>query len=137
MPLQDIITSRPEYVVYGYKNFLSRLSTIRAQVERDSTQTAGDLKALEAFKQLNIAHTHSAHGYPEWEGSEGQKQLKIDIDEGLHEKLQPLELWCLCEVYDDWPLKVFRGHIYQKIRTRKFYHTLKVKGKSNMKPGKK
>ena len=85
------------------------------------------------FRANNTIHTHTAHGYPEWDGSEADKQLKADIDEGLHEVLEPAELWNLREAYDDYPLPVFRDHIYQEIQTRKFHHSLKVLGKKKMK----
>lgn len=137
MPLNVIFTSRPEFAEYGYTNFSSRLATIRHQTKRDNGRAADDLAAFEAFQALNIAHTHSPHGYPEWESSKAQKRLQKDIDDGLDKMLTPLELWCFREEYDDYPLKVFRDHIYQEHRTRKFYHTLKVKGKSKMKPKRK
>lgn len=38
------------------------------------------------------------------------------------------------ELYKQFPLDVFRDHIYQKIKTDKYLHTLKVKGKGKRKP---
>jgi hypothetical protein len=128
MPLSTIFTSRPEYAPYGYKNFLQRLSTIWAQVKHDLSRKDEDLAAFEVFRQLNIAHTHSPHGYLEWEGSKAQEQLQRDIDDGLHNNLQPKELWLLQEVYDDFPLKVFRDHIAQEIKTWKLEVLPHIKG---------
>ena len=125
MPTQTIFTSRPEYASYGYANFSSRLSSLRKIVARDKTRADDDLEAFLKYKANNIIHTHNARGYPEWDGSDAQKQLKEDISNGLHDEMQPIELWCFREEYDDFPLKVFRDHIYQEVRTRKFYHTLK------------
>lgn len=133
MPTQTIFTSRPEYAPYGYKNFSSRLSGLRKIVARDKTRADKDAEAFANFKANNIIHTHNPRGYPEWDGSKAHKQLEDDIDNDLHELMDPYELWCLREVYDPFPLKVFRDHIYQIIKTRKYLHTLEVKGKSGMK----
>ena len=137
MPSQTIFTSRPEYAEYGYEKFCSRLSRLRVQVKREVKRSDDDLAAFNNFKANNIAHAVTAHGYPEWEGSDAQKQLKKDIDDGYHDLLEPKELWLFREVYDDFPLVVFKDHIYQEVKTRKYLHTLEVKGKKNMKPGSK
>jgi hypothetical protein len=136
MPSQVIFTSRPEYAEYRYKDFCNRLSRLRAQVKQDITQADDDLEAFNHYNANNIAHKITAHGYPEWEGSKAQSQLKEDIDNNLHEMLEPKELLLYREVYDDFPLDVFHDHIYQEIKTRKYFHTLDVKGKSGMKPRK-
>jgi hypothetical protein len=136
MPTNVIFTSRPEYAEYGYSAFSGRLSRLRAQINRELKRAEDDLAAFNNYKAHNVVHKMSAHGYPEWDGSDAQKQLKLDIDDGLHEILEPKELWCYREVYDSFPLRVFKDHIYQEIDTRKYLHTLDVKGKSNMKPSK-
>lgn len=133
MPTKEIFTSRPEYAATGYKLFSSRLSTLRKIVRKDLNRAEDDQAAFDNFRANNTIHTHTARGYPEWDGSEAQAQLKLDINAGLHEELEPSELWALRPEFDDFPLKVFRDHIYQEIRTAKYLHTLKVKGKSNMK----
>ena len=135
MPSNVIFTSRPEYAEYGYADFCNRLSRLRAQVKRDIKRTDEDLAAFLNFKANNPIHKITAHGYPEWDGSYAQKCLKKDIGDGLHEMLEPQELWLYREEYDDFPLKVFKDHIYQEVKTRKYFHTLEVKGKSNTKPG--
>ena len=134
-PTNLIFTSRPEFAATGYRLFPSRLSSLRKIYRKDKGRADADLKLFNEFKENNAIHSHSARGWPEWDGSVAQKQLKQDIQDGILDTLTPAELWCLRPVYDDYPLKVFRDHIYQEDRTKKFLHTLKVKGKSKMKPG--
>lgn len=47
--------------------------------------------------------------HPEWEGSDAQKQLKADMEAGLHEKLTPKELheYPNCDMHLLFPLQVF------------------------------
>ena len=137
MPTDVIFTSRPECALYGYRLFGSRLSSLRGQLTRDLARADKDWERFQNFQKNNIAHTHSAHGYPEWEGSEAQARLRKDMALDLHNTMEPAELWCLREEYDDFPLKVFRDHIYQEIRTKKFYNYLEVYGKPNKRSGKK
>ena len=136
MPTQEIFTSHPELAEYGYRLFSSRLSSLRKIVKRDMSRANSDKERFKNFKANNITHSFSVRGYPEWDGSKARKQMIKDIDEGVVDLLDPAELWNLRDVYDPFPLKIFRDHIYQEIDTRKFYHTLKVKGKSNMRGGK-
>lgn len=138
MPTNVIFTSHPEFATYGYRLFSSRLSGLRKIVKRDMSRAETDKQRFINFKANNETHSMTAHGYPEWDGSDARKKLIEDIDSGLVDTLEPAELWNLREEYEPFPLKVFRDHIYQEIGTRKFYHTLnKVKGKSNMRGGKK
>jgi hypothetical protein len=62
-------------------------------VKQDITRANDDLAAFNLYKANNIAHKITAHGYPEWEGSKAQSQLKEDIDNNLHEMLELKELW--------------------------------------------
>jgi len=137
MPTNVIFTSRPEYAEYGYTQFGSRLSNLRKQVKRDLRRANEDRRRLENYLESHPPHSYTEHGYPEWEGSKAQEQLRKDMADNLHEVMLPLELWCLREEYDYYPLKVFRDHIYQETRTKKYYNYLKVKGKKNIRGKKK
>jgi hypothetical protein len=69
MPTREIFTSRPEYAEYGYALFSSRLSGLRKIVARDKSRADDDEACFNEFRANNIVHTHSKHGYPEWDGS--------------------------------------------------------------------
>ena len=66
--------------------------------------------------------------YPKWQGSQAQKMLCIDLEYLLQHDLlemtnpnyvKPEKLWNSHEIYKEFPLKVFREHIYQTLRTVK------------------
>ena len=59
---------------------------------------------------------NSHKGYIQWQGSESQRLLKNDIQNGLHETQTPLDLWMSrAEYHDIFPLKVFRDKICQEL----------------------
>ena len=75
----------------------------------------------------------SAHGYIEWEGSKAQWKLKKDSDNDKHLQMSKLDLWSSRDCYHmELPLKVFRDHVYQEIRTRKYMYTLELKEKNKL-----
>jgi hypothetical protein len=64
------------------------------------------------------------------QGSEAQELLKQDMEARLHETLGKEELFDLrSEYYLNFPLSVFRDKIYQEVRTAKYLHTIKERGK--------
>ena len=69
-------------------------------------------------------------GYIQWQGSKAQELLKTDIENGMLDRLKKQVLWLSRPEYNNnFPLNVFHDKIYQEIRTAKYLHTLKVKGK--------
>jgi hypothetical protein len=53
-----------------------------------------------------------------------KSQLKEDIENKMHEKMEPMELWEFREVYRKYDLKIFRHHIYQYVKHVKFINWL-------------
>ena len=56
--------------------------------------------------------------YPRWQGSEAEGLLKLDIDNGLNQIMRPKALRASRPQYLQFPLDVFRNHIYQETRAR-------------------
>ncbi len=136
MTYKEIWLMHPEYSEQGgWDKFPSRVRILRKQIKRDQSRAANDLAAFEDFKKKHKAATHTHAGYPQWAFSDAEELLKKDIDEGKHVGLQKKELWESRNEYKAFPLKVFRDHVYQTIKTRKYYNFLEVKGKKNMRRG--
>ena len=75
----------------------------------------------------------SREGYIQWQGSDAQRLLKEDIKAGRLEEYgkRKMDFWLSRPEYcDEFPLHVFRDKIKQHIGTKKYHHTLKVRGKS-------
>jgi hypothetical protein len=67
-------------------------------------------------------------GEPRWEGSEAVRLLRLDMDEGKHHTMRPRDLYqTRPQYYEKYPLTVFRGHIDQEERRRKYFVFLKKK----------
>ena len=114
----------------GFDKFRKRLNDLRDQIRNDRTRAEEDEEAFFIFCKNHPKATVAAKGtYPEWEGSEAQKLLLIDLDNGLHKEKTKEALWKSKAVYQQFPLKVFREHIYQVFRTNKYLNHIKKTGK--------
>ena len=58
-------------------------------------------------------------GYPFWDSHPANLLLKEDVEIGLVSRVKPAELRALRKEYKEFPLKVFRSHIYQEQRERR------------------
>ena len=68
-----------------------------------------------------VTKTPPKKQYPQWKGSEAQRLLKIDMDEGKHLQKKPRLFQKDRPEYQEFPGQVFRNHIYQELRSRKYY----------------
>jgi hypothetical protein len=90
-----------------------------------------DIKAFNNYRQNHQPSLFSHHGYREWQGSEAQRLLKIDLKANKQDTMSKMDLWDLRpESYKHFPLnKVFRDKINQETQTAKYLHTIKERGK--------
>ena len=107
-----------------YKNWGSRLSSLRSQVNKERFRFHEDSLAFENFRKLNPLPTHDSQGKLLWDRSAAKEFLRSDLKEGKHEIMKPQELWnSRLEYYENFTLEVFRNHLYQEKRTEKWYRT--------------
>lgn len=129
MKWQDIYMMRPEYSDYNPASFNRRLRDLRKIVRNCMNRAEDDQAAFDLFKANHPVSLHSKYGYIQWQGSDAQRLLKIDMGAGRHNEMKKSDLWLSrTEYHNEFPLKVFRDKIYQEIRTAKYLHTIKVKG---------
>jgi hypothetical protein len=129
-PLRDIYMTRPEFSLYKYDNFSSRLSSLRATIIDANTRAKDDEEAFKVYKENHQPSEFAANGCIQWQGSDARELLLQDIDAGLVEQLGKEELWgTRPEYFTNFPLALFRDKIYQEIRTAKYIYTCQVKGK--------
>ena len=138
MPPRVAYQQRPEYAESDptYKRFPSRLRSLRLQLIDKNDRAASDLDDLAHDLLLHPPKTHNYRGEPVWEGSEYQRLFRQDMDAGLHLTKTPTEFHqSREEYYKNYPLKVFREHIHQEVRRRKFIHYLKKKAEKKEREG--
>jgi hypothetical protein len=121
MDPEAVYGDKHEFRQYKWINFKSNLSNLRAAIKRDIHRANADAANVAIDLQLYSPAPLAAQGYPVWAESAAERQLKIDVDNGRHLTMKPKELYGLDDrpEYRAWPLKVFRKHIHQEVRSRK------------------
>lgn len=116
----EVYFQRPEFADFEYTRFRARLNDLRKKVTAEKNRSTFDSVAL-ARDRLNFPKKATNHrGEPRWEGSEAERLLKKDIEDGKHKNLKPKALYESQNEYMKYSLAAFRGHIYQEVQTRKF-----------------
>ena len=122
MTPRDAFFQRPEFAEFGgYENFPSRLRSARQHIACKNDRAASDCAALAHDRKIYPKPDNNHRGEPRWEGSEAERLLRNDMDEDKHKQMKPELLYnAREEYYKNYPLKVFREHIYQEEKRRKF-----------------
>ena len=117
------------------------MSALRTDAKTQNNRRNFDSQAYAHDRQLFPHPTQSKNGTPRWKGSEAEQLLKLDITANLYAQHTPQEMYQSRRQYQQFTLKVFRGHIHQEIKRRKFikmFYGKKAKGQTGaqMKPKK-
>ena len=128
MSPEDVYLQRPEFSDFPYEQFRDRLNYLRKRIIEDKKLSASDSAALAHDRRIHPKKATNHRGEPRWEGSEAERLLKLDMDNKKHEVMKPKKLHqSRKEYYENYPLSVFRGHIYQEEKSRKFMAYWKAK----------
>lgn len=113
MNVKEIWQSDPQFQQYElekfkeyYKNMLKRTNT-RKRLLLDENKAYHDDMLKCPRRQETI------RGYPFWDTHKASELLEEDEESGKAKELTPKELWATRKEYQDFPLSVFRKHIYQ------------------------
>lgn len=106
------------YQQYKLSNFGTNLRNLRTALKEGQEAAAFDSAALARARIVHPVAATTPRGYPRWDGSDAQKLLKHHVEKKLHEKFTPKELREKYTAYQAFPLKVFRDHIQQEVRSR-------------------
>ena len=123
---QEVYLQRTAFADFGeYDKFPARLRGLRSQITDKNNRGASDSIALAHDRRIFPKPTHNGRGEPRWEGSDAERLLKLDIDEGKHKTMQPKELHQSRGEFQNYKLKLFREHIYQEEKRCKFLASFK------------
>ena len=106
-------------------NFGTRLRSLKLIVSEGKKRAVTDAKHFEAYRQVHPRPATDRRGDPFWDGSQAQEMLNVDMNNNKHKTMTPRQLYDSKELYQQWSLEVFRGHIHQESDTRKYLYTLK------------
>lgn len=121
MKPMDVYMTRPEYSQFHkYQNFRSNLKSLKDSLEErkdkmlnDCCFYAHDLFVLKKHRANIQGNPHKP--YPNWHSHEAKKLLKLDIKDGAHIGITPSYLWIQRQEYLEFPVEVFRQHVYQAV----------------------
>jgi len=115
---------RPEFAFPneedGKRLFAGRLQRLREKIQHKNDTSSAQSAALEEDRTKHPAPSHNHRGEPRWKGSAAEAFLKSDMDENKHNLMTPRDLHHSRPEYRQIPLRVFRNHIYQEEKLRKF-----------------
>ena len=139
MKPRQVYQMRTLYQLYNKTNFANNLRTLRKEIAFRTNQSAyaenalrDDLAVVNRCTATATSHTgrtaevQQAPVRRAW-GAAVQAQLEADVTAGLHLQMQPKELHAYRRCYQAYPLKVFRGHIHQEEKRRKYVNYRKQK----------
>jgi hypothetical protein len=114
MDPQDVYRLSPLFQLYKYSNFRTNLKSLKESMKAEKGIALADEQALLHDRTLIPKMTMTVRGYPCWEGSDAKTLLRNDVKEKKQKGSKPAELRGTREEYKNFPLAVFRKHIYQE-----------------------
>jgi len=122
MPAKDIYEMHEEYKDYKFDNFKTNVANLRGLIETNISRMISDCVAYgqdrALLRQLHADNPPRFPPYPAWHKSEAKKLLKEDIDNGVHDDMDPIDMYQERAECREFPLSVFRKHIYQEVDER-------------------
>lgn len=112
----ELYAELPEFEDFPYdkKLFATRLKSLQATVSKLQGSAKLDIAAFARDRAIFPLQTHAPNGRKNWEGSEADRWLKVDMNSGLHEHMAPSELYATRTCYSDgFSLRRFTKRIDQ------------------------
>lgn len=100
--------------------FKSRLTSMRAAIDKRKEQAANELALLKEDIAKHPRSTTNLRGKPEWHLHKAKELLETDMNANLHNTMKKKQLYESREEYKEFELDTFRGHIYQEEQSRKW-----------------
>jgi len=109
------------------KLFPPRLKRLREKIQGKDSGRERDAKALASDRMLFPKPMTDFRGNSRWADSEAKKLLQKDIDNNLQLTKTKEQLWKSKPQYQELDLDIFRGRVYQELKSRKFQSYVKHK----------
>jgi hypothetical protein len=126
MPTRVVYGLHPQFLEFPFNNFSQNLRNLRERIKGEKGRAEFDSAAL----ACDLEHHRKpvvAMGPPSWHKSHAQQLLRQDMDNKLHTANKPEQFYATRPEYGVFSLEVFRKHIDQEVRRRKFLKTMKAK----------
>jgi hypothetical protein len=119
MNADDAHASDDLFKRYPLKNFKSYFKSMQSSMARERDAIAFDQLSLQADMTSFPRNAATERGYLFWDGHPAQTLLAEDVKEGRAAGKAPTQLQQEREEYKEFPLHVFRKHLYQEERKQR------------------
>ena len=114
MTHEQIWQSSPLFQKYELEKFKSYNSNMKKLTDKRRQLIRIEMAAYREDMLTLPPATITSRGYPFWNKHRASELLKEDEANGVAKEMQPKQLWKSRVEYQDFPLPVFRKHIYQE-----------------------
>jgi hypothetical protein len=138
MKPQDVFLFHPMFgKELKYKLWSQRLRSLRLKIASEKKIGEEAMKGLHHDRHLYPRTTHDLQGRLHWQGSDAERELKAYIASTFvsttingkklrshdpNRMMGPKALWLSSESYQMYDYKRFYKHVYQEIKTQKYYN---------------
>ena len=129
VPARDIYEyykDKPGFEQVVFDQFKDRLADHRKQASRDREYAERDAEACRVDRLVHPRDMKNPRGEPVFDLHPAKRFLRMDVANGLHNTLSPMELQKTRPAYGEFKLRVFKHRIYQEIRRTKFLYWLEL-----------
>ena len=113
MSIEQIWKSDPLFQQYELDKFKEYHKNMVKLTGKRKKLLSDEYRSYLADMKKVPRHNTTARGYPFWDTHKASKLLEEDEESGQAKTLMPKDLWKSRKEYQDFPLDVFRKHIYQ------------------------
>ena len=121
MTIREIWESCDEFQKYDFDKFTGSsgyVSNMKNLTSKRKSQIMNERAAFDRDKLVIQTTNDSGRGYPKWNKHPASNLLYEDEKSGRAKELKPKRLWESRTEYQDFPLSVFRKHVYQERMAR-------------------
>lgn len=111
---EEIWKSHRRFSCYPLKDFKKYVDKMKKMTDKRRVLLEEQERDFEHHCLHYPRKAMTNRGYPFWDTHPASTLLVEHVKSGFADKYKPKELWMLSEHYKDFPLGVFRGHMYQE-----------------------
>ncbi len=116
---EEVWESSEWFKKYPKHRFVANMKALQTAIETQGGVIAEDIRLVETeLAALNLRE-NTKRGYPHWHKHNAKQLLAEDIKQGRNSNRKPRDFQTDRSEYQQFPLAVFRGHIYQENRKQR------------------
>ena len=95
------------------------MKALKTAIENQGNVIVEDIRLVETELAALYISENNKRGYPHWHKHDAKQLLAEDIKQGRNSSRKPQDFQTDRSEYQQFPLAVFRGHIYQENRKQR------------------